>query len=729
MQFGTSKKTSLITILSSEHGRLRREQRDIDKRDLQRAIKHGVYERAWGQRWRVEYDGIVFITDVSMRREITAFPAPLPLMPIDSAMASDHEKAKRLLTEKPGLSTSHTVIVIDNSGSMLAKKNNIHLYRDSQNASFSFTALEFVAEQLFHQTAVNSDLVSLIKFRNRAEVSMEREPIGWPIYNKILSHRNVQKHVERQMLPYMDELYSGSNYLPALEKANELLETGYHEKCALSLFFFSDGQSTDHTNLGMSKTETKDRMREEIASMATRYGDALTVTTVGLGNREDDFSALEAMASAATESGAKGNFEYCDKTAKSISSAISSMVTSTTETRTALQEGRRRGFTTREDLKEEKDAAVKFDWQYYLIKDHMVYDPMMKTFVHSGLLPLAAAESHPEEAFRRSYNPPPYLAINRNYFGKGAERVAFRCRLSDSDAVSGFTFDTMVAKETKDVERIDEKIEFHRGFMETQDLANYLANKFNQHLRGLPNFDHLTTPRINFLNCSILLVDDPTWPTGLRGVLVEKMLDTERFRWTKWNDNNGMVDGKHKHIALDVDFELKQLQKERKVVVDLGAITEEDEEEEEDSDDDESVSDVDSDSRIEEEEAEEDAGVDVAITSKKELNPSDYLQAFTHFTYRYTSRKVLVCDLQGVFNTDMTPPTFELTDPAIHYASTKGRRMVFGRTDKGPTGMRNFFNTHKCTTICKYLELSAKNKKWKGNWRQESKRGGGKGNN
>ena len=48
--------TSLITILSSAHGQLRREQRDIDKRDLQRALKYGTRESAWGQRWKVEYD-------------------------------------------------------------------------------------------------------------------------------------------------------------------------------------------------------------------------------------------------------------------------------------------------------------------------------------------------------------------------------------------------------------------------------------------------------------------------------------------------------------------------------------------------------------------------------------------------------------------------------------------------------------------------------------------------
>jgi hypothetical protein len=77
------KDTSLITILSSHHGRLRREQRDIDKRDLQKAFKHGTKHKAWGQRWLVEYDGITFITDSTMRREVTAYPSPLPEMPTD----------------------------------------------------------------------------------------------------------------------------------------------------------------------------------------------------------------------------------------------------------------------------------------------------------------------------------------------------------------------------------------------------------------------------------------------------------------------------------------------------------------------------------------------------------------------------------------------------------------------------------------------------------------------
>lgn len=103
----------------------------------------------------------------------------------------------------------------------------------------------------------------------------------------------------------------------------------------------------------------------------------------------------------------------------------------------------------------------------------------------------------------------------------------------------------------------------------------------------------------------------------------------------------------------------------------------------------------------------------------EDVVPTDYVQAFTHFTYLYTQRQVMVCDLQGVYNYDLVPPTFELTDPAIHYRSKKGRRHVFGRTDDGEAGMDKFFHTHSCNRVCKMMQLSRRNKNWRTTWRTE----------
>ena len=140
--------------------------------------------------------------------------------------------------------------------------------------------------------------MSLVKFSRDVEVPIKREPIGWPVYNKILSHRNAENFCTRQYSPIHDVMNAESNFLPALDKVGELLEAGYHENCALSLFFFSDGQSTDHTSLNVRASEAKRRIRLKMKTIASRYGNSLTVTLVGLGDRYDDFSVLEVMASA-----------------------------------------------------------------------------------------------------------------------------------------------------------------------------------------------------------------------------------------------------------------------------------------------------------------------------------------------------------------------------------------------------------------------------------------------
>ena len=134
----------------------------------------------------------------------------------------------------------------------------------------------------------------------------------------------------------------------------------------------------------------------------------------------------------------------------------------------------------------------------------------------------------------------------------------------------------MVAKETK----------YDQHFIAV--LLKRKMFKFNKCLCGILCYSPTSTHWLCFLSCSVLLLEDPSWHIdGLRGMLVEKMLDTDCFHWMKWNDNNGSVQGqKCSHNPIDVDFELKELQREGKHT--LGTKTED----EENSDDDDSVSDV-----------------------------------------------------------------------------------------------------------------------------------------
>jgi hypothetical protein len=53
-----------------------------------------------------------------------------------------------------------------------------------------------------------------------------------------------------------------------------------------------------------------------------------------------------------------------------------------------------------------------------------------------------------------------YPASQSPLWAIGAERLAFRCQLSDKMQVDGFAFATLVAKETNLVERTEENTKF-----------------------------------------------------------------------------------------------------------------------------------------------------------------------------------------------------------------------------------------------------------------------------
>lgn len=748
--------TSLVTIVSTQHGRLRREQRNIEKRDLQRALKYGSRTRVWGGAWRVEYQGITFITDETLRREITSFPSPLPIhdaIPMDSIF--QHQKTKHLLKLRPDLVTSHTVIVLDDSGSMLSKHQSQHgmyMYRDCQAAALESIALEFVAEQLWNETATNSDLVSLITFDKTAKVRIHREPMGWPLYNQLLSFRNTDTYEDRQSAPHQDAQLAQSNYLSAIDQVMDLLNhhDGNKDQCAVSLLFYSDGCPTDPKHYGIACEAFCDRLGTKVKQLAMKYQSSLTLTVVGLGNpkQEEAFAILKRMVEWVESEGAKGRFQVChdknnDKSSNDLSSAISSLATSLTNTKMVLgrhgfphQGSQRQRYTIRNDLISETDSSGESsDWRCCRVQKHLQYHPPTQTYLPADK-PYGASPSTE------------YLTISRKYCGMGAERVTYQCQWSQNSKSSDMSTlpsrsTRLIAKETKTLERLMEGIQFHDSFFETQSLAQFLAQEFNRRVEHLLSSSLLSTttvvPRIEFLEASIVVVEgggeEGDGDNKPRSLWVEKFLDIDRFTWTKWNDNNGMIfDGTstiRKPVPINVDLELQALTLQQQ---DSGRVLEAVTEEEEESDDDESVVSYQSLNCKKKTKTKQDE----ESSSQDAIQPCDFLQAFTHFSVRYTHGQIMVCDLQGVYNTDLEPPTFELTDPAIHYKSRKSRHncyhqrqkrhnMVYGRTDKGLAGMNAFFHTHQCSQICHLLEELAitspcRNKQWKRDWHASCER-------
>ena len=66
----------MSTLLSGTHGRRRRQERNIEKVDLQRARRYGMMEIQENGRYRYTYGGIRFIYDPETRTEVTSHESP-----------------------------------------------------------------------------------------------------------------------------------------------------------------------------------------------------------------------------------------------------------------------------------------------------------------------------------------------------------------------------------------------------------------------------------------------------------------------------------------------------------------------------------------------------------------------------------------------------------------------------------------------------------------------------
>jgi hypothetical protein len=294
-----------------------------------------------------------------------------------------------------------------------------------------------------------------------------------------------------------------------------------------------------------------------------------------------------------------------------------------------------------------------------------------------------------------------HVAICGQALGQGVERVVFRLAIVELRGGAYVPVDKLVAKECKYEEGMLLRAEFHKTFCKTQGLAARIARKFNTLVAeccGRNDFAVLAT--ISFLPCSVYEVWDQTGHNSLY-YLVEKRLDHTKY--VKWNSNNGHVHG-HRSLmdVLNREPPKKTRLPTRRVntasslrtfvPIKLEQIAEESDEEGSGDDQEEDHTEMVTRKR--------------GVSHTSEVKTEHFPQAFSHYSYRYTKRAKLVCDLQGVLDTSVTPHVFELTDPVIHYQSTSNRTRVFGRTDQGKKGMHNFFKTHTCNPLCCLLGLS-----------------------
>lgn len=262
---------------------------------------------------------------------------------------------------------------------------------------------------------------------------------------------------------------------------------------------------------------------------------------------------------------------------------------------------------------------------------------------------------------------------------------------------------------------------YHEDFLRTQELASELAKNFNDAIDDLVNSSDKTPmivsffaslPRIVFIEP---LVVELTEYGAEKRVLIEPFLEGP---YTKYSSNMGYVDAQVSRLTESNRLITKEEDLGRFGILGsdgLDAIEE--------------VSEGESESEEEEEEEEgvnDDDGFRRQIFDgeKKYCAPDDsefhchmmrdefWPQAFSHFTYEKSKKRLMVVDLQGVLtkNNDGTK-VYQLTDPVIHKHRKRNtfKNWNFGRTDRGEKGMRAFFESHVCNDACRMLNLTPVN--------------------
>jgi len=759
--------TALSVLHSDAHGQERRGQRDIQKIDLLRARRYGMEEMGRNGRIKYTYGGVVFIYDPLCNREVTTFRSPdvalkssgtkyarpviLPKMVAyeNETILQKHDELRILMLNKPDIWTSHSVLVVDMSGSM--RRDDVSGAKCRSDGVWMALARDYVMKPLESKTRGHTDLISVVVMKEEAHVVMKFEPINWILYNKIIDLREWKK-----LRP------SGpGNYMPALDTAEKLLLENKGAACALSLMFFSDGRPSD-----------KGDFSSKMGKIAAKFGRRLSFVCIGMAEGGEDFSTLSDMVTEAQSYGAVASFGKPSLDADSLSNIITTLATSLTTSvteMTNLVTGKARQVRmdiTRERIGTPDDHHLTSDWIAYnsntnyvdtlwswnykinqfvnlmdsrcgscwtetnvfettkdTIKGYLCHNCRAKSFC-SRCLSSGETSFHRKECsdFLRArrlgtlIRPTDYfswsMAVKKTIFGEGAERIVRKFRYLDKSG--NFVGPVMVAKESRYLEsdgNYERRMQYHTEFMRTQAIAAEMADKFNHALgeiythfqdRNFVKEQINKMPTIEFLKPMVVQAKTDGKEYN---ILIEPMLEG---KYEKFNDNMGMVKGESSKVNIDdLSKSLGNIDLNNKShgLGGLGGLGGLDaiEEDDEDDDSDEEIFDKKSSSP--------EHGSYCFSGIKNEL----FLQAFSHFSYEISKKRFMVVDLQGVFlRKNASSCRYLLTDPVIHKHKkknkTKYQKWTFGRTDRGEKGMKAFFITHTCNEVCRLLGLEEAHK-------------------
>ena len=224
-------RTSAVTLISHAHGRERRAERGILRRELQAAIKYGEKVaanpgRRGEKRWRFTHDGVVYITDETMRHEVTSWR-------LDGGEIVAEAEASASDDDRP--TGSHIVLVVDHSGSM--RRDDVPGYATRTAAVYDSLARDLVGGQLQGRATAEGMSVTLLEMSDDTVAVFEDRALDKGLAKTL---RKMGKRRAR----------SHGNYLPALDAVLDVLSMdAVATKRQLFLIFLSDGAPSDHSEM------------------------------------------------------------------------------------------------------------------------------------------------------------------------------------------------------------------------------------------------------------------------------------------------------------------------------------------------------------------------------------------------------------------------------------------------------------------------------------------------
>jgi hypothetical protein len=331
-------RTSCVDFISSIHGEQRRIERLIEKRDLQAAVKYGLREdgrphpRTGEPRLKFTYNGVVYITDRTKKIEVTSYALEnLPLLKadIDVPLSRQITEQKRRIISGEKAATSHTVIVVDQSGSM--NSSDIMGHRCRSRGAFYTIASELIGQPLIRDQLSFTDVFTIIDMRDTSEIIIWKQPCTWELHNMIVDLADDALRARGH-----------GNYLPALSMASQALSSIKDDNCALLLLFLSDGGPSDaHTSASSCSLDLcKLDILSRVGSICELFGPRLTFGTFGFAHDHETkdgkvFDLLRDMATLADRSCAKAVFS-CGLDTAGLRKVLFSMSKTLLSTRTKL---------------------------------------------------------------------------------------------------------------------------------------------------------------------------------------------------------------------------------------------------------------------------------------------------------------------------------------------------------------------------------------------------------